>query len=371
MHFDIAGRDPAYEQAFREYGIDVTRLDPSEGGARIRARSIRVELAAALDDWALVCRRTRKKEDSTWKDLLAAARVADPDDWRNQVRDALERENQRRWRAWRLRSGPWSYRLPPWFSSAKPFGKRAGPSRRPPCFAKRGCGIRPTSGSTTIWRPLLRSCGRRGDEAIRFFTAAVALRPHDAVAHNNLGNALLAKGRLDEAMAEYRKVDTRHYNSLGGVLLKKGRLDEAIATYRQALRINKDDAAAHNGLGCACCKRAGWTSALPSTTRPSASTRMVVLPLTTHNLGNALLAFISPLESFEAQRQPAQLVFAIWISAGDVADQVRLELAQAGTDGVVQPGQVVVVANPIGQIDVNRGMRLPTPDSYCAGGGRW
>jgi len=48
---------------------------------------------AALDDWAIVCRKTRKKGDITWKELLARARAADPDDWRNKVRDALEQQD--------------------------------------------------------------------------------------------------------------------------------------------------------------------------------------------------------------------------------------------------------------------------------------
>ena len=89
-HFDDAVRDPEYAQAFRRYGVDVAALGPAEAGERIRATSVAVALAAALDDWALVCKETRNKGDATWKDLLAAARAADPDDWRNQVRDALE-----------------------------------------------------------------------------------------------------------------------------------------------------------------------------------------------------------------------------------------------------------------------------------------
>ncbi len=50
-----------------------------------------MELAAALDDWAGACRRTRPKADTTWKDLLAIARVVNPDPWRNQVREAWDR----------------------------------------------------------------------------------------------------------------------------------------------------------------------------------------------------------------------------------------------------------------------------------------
>ena len=43
--------------------------------------SVPLALAAALDDWALVCKETRKHGDTTWKKLLATARAADPDEW--------------------------------------------------------------------------------------------------------------------------------------------------------------------------------------------------------------------------------------------------------------------------------------------------
>ena len=89
-HFDTASADRAYAEAFRDYGIDVTVLSAEEAAGRIRARAIRVELAAALDDWAFVCRLTREKEDATWKERLALARAADPDELRNRLREARE-----------------------------------------------------------------------------------------------------------------------------------------------------------------------------------------------------------------------------------------------------------------------------------------
>jgi tetratricopeptide (TPR) repeat protein len=82
------------------------------------------------------------------------------------------------------------------------------------------------------------------EEALRFYTAAVALRPDSPGAHYNLGGALKARGRLDEAIASYhRAIDLdpkyapAHYN-LGNALADKGQLDEAIACYRKALAID-------------------------------------------------------------------------------------------------------------------------------------
>src|SRR5262249_36835138 len=75
------------------------------------------------------------------------------------------------------------------------------------------------------------------DDAIRYFTAAAALRPESPGAHYNLGTALHRKGRLDEAISEYqeairlKKDDPEAHNNLGVALKDKGRLDEAISEY--------------------------------------------------------------------------------------------------------------------------------------------
>src|SRR5262249_46697846 len=51
--YDLSASDPAFAQAFRNYGIDVEALDVEQAAAAIRARPIRLELVLALDDWAI------------------------------------------------------------------------------------------------------------------------------------------------------------------------------------------------------------------------------------------------------------------------------------------------------------------------------
>jgi tetratricopeptide (TPR) repeat protein len=99
------------------------------------------------------------------------------------------------------------------------------------------------------------------DGAIAQYQEAIHLKADYAEAHFNLGIALNAKGRPEEAIAEYRealrlKPDfPKAHNNLGNVLHNKGRLDEAIAEYREALRLNKDLPDAHYNLGNALTKK--------------------------------------------------------------------------------------------------------------------
>ena len=53
-----------YDRAFREYGIDIESLAPTEAAARIAARPIHVDLAVSLDRWAnYLCPRGREPSE--------------------------------------------------------------------------------------------------------------------------------------------------------------------------------------------------------------------------------------------------------------------------------------------------------------------
>jgi tetratricopeptide (TPR) repeat protein len=97
----------------------------------------------------------------------------------------------------------------------------------------------------------------RVDEAIAQYQKALQIKPDKEEACNNLGNALLQKGSVDEAIAYSQKTlqinpefAEAHYN-LANALLQKGSVNEAIAHFQTALQINPDYADAHNNLGYA------------------------------------------------------------------------------------------------------------------------
>src|SRR5262249_12469980 len=72
-HIDLPRQDADYEEAFRQYGLDVERLEVEEAATRARVHTIAVDLAVALDDWANVRRQTRTRDES-WQHFVAVAR---------------------------------------------------------------------------------------------------------------------------------------------------------------------------------------------------------------------------------------------------------------------------------------------------------
>jgi hypothetical protein len=91
--YPYAQADSNYEQAFRAIGVDVDAGSPDEAGQRLRERTVAVELAAVLDDWAYVAKMAPGTDATRWKRLLAVARAADPEPLRTQVREVLEADN--------------------------------------------------------------------------------------------------------------------------------------------------------------------------------------------------------------------------------------------------------------------------------------
>ena len=81
------------------------------------------------------------------------------------------------------------------------------------------------------------------NEAIRYYRAAIRIRPNDSKFHNNLGVALIKIGNADESLAELNEAlrgrpsyPEAHYN-LGCVLLYLGRREEAAGQFTAALRL--------------------------------------------------------------------------------------------------------------------------------------
>ncbi|HUJ72261.1 MAG TPA: tetratricopeptide repeat protein [Verrucomicrobiae bacterium] len=97
----------------------------------------------------------------------------------------------------------------------------------------------------------------RDQEAIDEYEQALRIMPEYGEPHNNLGVALDRLGRAPEAIGQYEQAlrfnpdyAEAHYN-LGSTLLEVGRFREAIEQFKEAVRLKPDDAEAHSNLGIA------------------------------------------------------------------------------------------------------------------------
>jgi tetratricopeptide (TPR) repeat protein/serine/threonine protein kinase len=287
VNYDLARADPEYARAFRAYGIDVEALPPAEAADLIRARAIPEELAAALDDWAGIRGATDERGAHR---LRAVARAADPDPERNRLRDALE--SGERQVLEELAASKKVDGLPP--STLVLLAgalRKVQAGERAEAVLRRAQQLHPDDFwiNQRLAYYLVSSRPPRPEEATRFYTAAVAIRPQSpgvhlglgfvlrargkqreaaeeyrraidlqpdyAAAHNNLGSAWKDLGELAEAEAEFRRATQLQpdfalaYYNLGTVLLARGKQPEAVEEYRRAIDLQPDYAAAHNNLG--------------------------------------------------------------------------------------------------------------------------
>ena len=202
LDLDYERADRAYATALREYGIDVDRLPPVEAGARIATAPIAADIVDALDQWAFVRRVAHPWDASKARQLSAVARAADPDPWRCRLRDALDLESTDQERA-RAAFEELATTAPPDALHREILSRlafalgRLGKNETATALLRRAQRVHPDD----FWinYDLARSLMGTGrpDEAARFFTATVAIRPRSDLALRGLREALRAAGRPD------------------------------------------------------------------------------------------------------------------------------------------------------------------------------
>jgi serine/threonine protein kinase/tetratricopeptide (TPR) repeat protein len=259
QHVDWGRVDVAYEMILRKWGLDLERLSLEEATEIMRRSTVAIELAAVLDHWAIIHLAGCGEADPIWRKMLLLAQAADPHDWRNQVREALRQLDAKKL-ADLVKPAEVDRLLPPTLQAATwLIGQGSALSLVEPLL-REAQRQRPTDYWTNHHLAeflFARAQPPRVAEAIRFFTAALVLRPWSPGVHYNLGIVLKNNGQLDEALAEFREAvalngdwaEARYM--LGSVLKDKAQLDEAITEFREALRIKETYAEAHLRLGIA------------------------------------------------------------------------------------------------------------------------
>jgi tetratricopeptide (TPR) repeat protein len=241
--------DREYTGAFARAGLARPGDDPAEVAQRLRDSSLHPALVAALDDWAV---STPDPARRTW--VLAVARSADPDPWRDRFRDPSVWEQREALE--RLAKEAPVGELSPALVTAlaqrllSAGGDAVGLLRRAHALHPGDFWLNFELGNA------LAHAGRPA-ESVGYYQAALALRPDTAAVYNNLGLALGYAGRPDEAVASLRKAaelaprDPATLDNLGLAWKQAGRLDEAVASHSRALTLGPNDFVAHNNLGVA------------------------------------------------------------------------------------------------------------------------
>jgi serine/threonine protein kinase/Flp pilus assembly protein TadD len=257
--YDHRRADTSYGEAFRDYGIDVEALQPAEAARRIRPRAIHRELIVALDQWA--ARRghldPRGFDSAGWKRLVAVARAADSDEMRNRIRDSLERGDKEA--LGKLATSAEASELP--VQTVSLLGEYLDP-KAGGFLLRRVQREHPDEFWINFQLGWNLNTDQNFDGAIRFYTAALAVRPRNAPTHYFLAEVLRRAGMKDEAIAEHHKAieldpdeSVPRAGLVVGQLLAHHQFDEAIFWCRHFLEWRPHDGRAHSLLANAlyCC----------------------------------------------------------------------------------------------------------------------
>ncbi len=258
--FDRKGTDQAYAAAFGEYGIDMDKLSEAEAGKKCRGHTrVAVPLVVALDHWALMRREIDESDNTRWRRLVAIAKLVDSDPLRNRLRDLwvkettndVKKELAEMAQAERLRDQP-----PTTLVFLAKALIRATLHEEAVSVLRRAQQAFPGDFWVNFILAYTINEQNPGDaESIRFFSAALALRPGNTAVLCNLGDVFKDQGKLGEAIACYSKaleIDPKCYrahNRLGIVLKDQGKLDQAIACYGKAIEVDPKYPFAHYNLG--------------------------------------------------------------------------------------------------------------------------
>lgn len=238
-----------YAETFRAFGIGAFGDDPNLVAERIISLNVRTALVAAIYDW-INC--YPGPDQVAW--LVAVAKYADPTPagWLERALDISQLQNRPAQQMMELDPSLAGQSVELLLVVAQRMGD-AGVDTVP--FLKAVQKSHPSD----FWANL--ALGRRYDlkgnfpEALRFYQAAVSLRPEIATGHNNIGNALASLNRREEASSEFIKaleIDpsaTPARANLGVNLVAMGKFTEATPHLSEAIRQWPEEPLLYAALG--------------------------------------------------------------------------------------------------------------------------
>jgi tetratricopeptide (TPR) repeat protein len=272
---DLQATAREYWQAFAAANLGLPGAAPDRVAKQVAQSPVREAIVSVLDDWA----RVTTGNERAW--ALEVARLADPDPWRDRLRDPLTWEDEQKLAK--------LARETPVTSLTKGLAAAIGDRLR---SARAGVDILRTAQAawpTDFWLNynLATALGDNGRwaEAEGFYRAALALRPDISVTHYGVGSALDGQGKKDEAYPFLVKAFDLYPNKPPGMKPEVtwawaigqggwqwehlGKLAEAEALCRKAIEADPTSPAAHGALGWVLERQGKWDEAFASCRKAS------------------------------------------------------------------------------------------------------
>ena len=288
-HMDWHRAQIEYGVAFEKAGLNLQQHGANDLATLFSGSEVAVELAGQLDFMAEKQKRAVVgDQDRGWTRLLEAAKALDTDDWRTALREYVRRGDRASLRRLSADETSMGAQSAPSLVLLAMALKNLGDHTEAERVLNRGWHRHPNDFWINFELGLLRWTGQRFDdarEAVRYLSVAVATRPRNATARNNLRIALYGIGDQDGAIAEAQEAvrfqvgkpdfgddlretlaegssresvlasyhasigknhgDSQVHQFWGLVLGKAGLLDEAEAELRDAVRLKPELADAH------------------------------------------------------------------------------------------------------------------------------
>jgi len=251
--FDFAKEDEEYGEAFRQFGMDALVLGPQEIADHASATTIRLELASALDNWVFTRHIVRPQGDEIAKKLVAAARLADADELRNRIRDALEIRDAK---ALSDLLTTESDRVLQWPTSRLLFSAlfQTEQSEQLMTLTRWLHRQRPDDFWNNYALASLHANKEppQWEDAARFYTAALSLHSENAATQNDLARLLVNWHRpgvehLEEAIDLAKKAvkatptAANYWVTLGMAHYRAGQWSDALTAFQQAAKLRNGD----------------------------------------------------------------------------------------------------------------------------------
>jgi serine/threonine-protein kinase len=267
--------DKEFDEAFQEFGVGQNGDDPETVAAQVRKSPIRLTLLAALDRWSV---DARTKERADWAMKVAKWAEPEPSPWRTDARtpelrrnrlallrliDSAHVENESVALLQALSSSLLATNpLVPGRSGMRELGQALlQDSKYQIPFLTKVQQAHPGDLWANFYLGWGLLVGNRPDDAVQYFQAVIALRPHSLLGYHYIGMALCSTfsshspKRYDEAIVQLRKGLKIDPNSVGthlllhDVLVAAGKYDEASSQAEIALRFNHHVARLRASLG--------------------------------------------------------------------------------------------------------------------------